>query len=106
MHSHVRAQACSCPETPSTCLSYMHVNVFQPGGRVEGVSHNSAVAWDKAKFKRGKRHVFVAQGSQISRKSQLFRDTLVLPVSAVRMESLFNAALHPYYNKLYHKKSF
>ena len=75
---------------------------------MEGVSHNSGVAWDKAKFKRGKRQVFVAQPSQMSRKSQLFRDTLVLPVSAVRMESLFDADLcYNYnYNNPYHKKSF
>ena len=54
-----------------------------------GVSHNSAVAWDKAKFKRGEEKTRVPQGSQMSRKSLLFRDTLVLPVSAVTMESLF-----------------
>ena len=51
-----------------------------------GVSHNSAVAWDKAKFKRGEEKTRVPQGSQMSRKSLLFRDTLVSPVSAVTMD--------------------
>ena len=77
MHSewHVRAQP------PPSPLSELHACSSVPArGEGSGVSHNSGVAWDvEGQNSRGGK-TRVARASQVSRKSQLFRDTLlVLP---------------------------
>ena len=62
------------------CLSYMHVQVFQLEGRGVGCHIIPVLrgTW-RGKIQEGEK-TCVARASQVSRKSQLFRDTLlVLP---------------------------
>ena len=70
----------TCSNSPSP-LSELHACSSVPArGEGSGVSHNSGVAWDvEGQNSRGGK-TRVARASQVSRKSQLFRDTLlVLP---------------------------